>query len=186
MDENRNKSIVFFVMMGIGFFVAVLYAFVIGPNMNKKTLGTSDLVLELPIQKRSLRYSENGITPFCLNDSTSLTMEVTDSITVYAATDGIVIDNSNNAVSIESTSGIYIEYSPIKNFEVLKGDFVAKGSMIGRVNGNYFSLSIKDTRREKYECPYNFLNDFGKMIIDDGLDITGYDGSVCVCDNLNY
>ncbi len=186
MDEGRGKSIVLFVLMGIFFFVGVLYAFVIAPNMNKKTLGVTDLVLELPIQKRNLRYSESGITPFCKNDGISLVFEVTDNTSVYSSSDGIVIDNTNNVIVVEALSGIYIEYSPIKNFEIFKGDFVSKGSMIGKVGGNYFNLSIKDTKREVYECPYNYLNEFGKTIVNEATEIIEYDGSLCVCDNLNY
>lgn len=186
MDENRGRSVVLFILMGLFFFVGILYAFVIAPNMNKESLGTSDLVLELPIQKKNLRYSENGIIPFCTDNSSSLTIEVADGTTVYSASDGIVVDNSNNIVVVEVLSGVYIEYSPISNYKVFKGDYVNTGGLIGKVSGSYFNFSIKDTNREIYNCPYNYLNDFGKSIVDEGMEIMGDQRVACQCNILNY
>jgi hypothetical protein len=186
MDTNRNKSIVLFVMMGGGFLIAILYAFVIAPNSNKNTLGSTDPFLELPVQKWNLRYSRSGVTPFCEEDSTSLLFEVAEDTAVYSAADGVVLGVDNNVVSIEVFSNVFVEEYPVSNTSLIKGDYVKKGDPIGSVDGEFLNLRINNTRSEVYECPYNFLNSFGKSIVDDTLELMEYDGDGCECAILSY
>ena len=186
MDPNRNKSIVLFVMMGGSFLIAILYAFVIAPNNNKNTLGRTDPFLEIPIQKWNLRYTESGIVPFCKDESTSLLFEVAQDTAVYSSADGVVLGVEDNVVSIEVFSNVFVEEYPVSNTSLTKGDYVKKGDRIGNVDGNFLNLRINNTRSEVYECPYNFLNSFGKSIVDDSLELMEYNGNGCKCAILSY
>jgi hypothetical protein len=186
MDENRGKSIALFLLMGFFFLVTIIYAFVIAPNSNRRTLGSSDLVLDFPVQKRNLRYSGDGIRPFCKEESNSIGIEVTPSSDVYASTDGIVYDVVYNVMTIEVSSSIHIQYYPVSNYAVFKGEYVMKGSPIGRVSGEYLNIRVKDIKNGSYVCPYILLNDFSKAIIEEGMEIMNYDFELCECDSLNF
>lgn len=172
--------------MGLGFILTILYVFVIAPKRTMSTLGSADLKLDFPVQKWNIRYSEEGILPFCSNDNTSLTIQVADNTTVYSASDGIVVGVEDNIVRVEVLPRVYVEYYPVSNFSVFKGDYITKGDSIGKVANTTFSLRIDNAKMELYECPYTFLNDFGKSIIDDAMSTTGYAGNVCKCASLSY
>jgi hypothetical protein len=186
MDKNRNTSITLFVLMGLAFIFIIIYVFVILPKNSMNTLGSSDLVLDSPIQKWNLRYAEGGIIPFCQDDNEWLGIEVEKGATVYTASEGIVIDVEKNVITIEAVSGIYVQYSPIAYYNVFKDDFVQKGDNIGRVSGTYLNLRVKDVRREVYECPYNYLNTFAKSILQNVEEVMGEEVTMCECDSLDY
>jgi hypothetical protein len=186
MDENRGRSIVLFLLMGVGFFATIIYAFVIAPNNNKSTLGKSDVFLEFPLQKRNLRYTGEGIIPFCKDDNTALTFEVGEDTTVYSSATGIVNSVDDNVISIEIEPNVYIEHYPISNYSVFLGEYVTKGDALGRVSGMYFNLRINNSRSKLYECPYNFLNAFGKSMVEEILEIMEYNNKGCECAILNY
>ena len=186
MDENRGRSIVLFLLMGIGFLFTIVYAFVIAPNSNRSTLGSNDILIDLPIQKRNLRYSQEGIIPFCKEDNTALTFEVEEGTNVYSSATGIVSSVDDNVVSIEIEPNVYIEHYPVSNYLVFVGDYVTKGDVLGKVKGNYFNLRIDNSKSKVYECPYNFLNSFGKSIVDEAIELMEYDINPCECAILNY
>lgn len=186
MDENRGRSIVLFLLMGVGFLFTIVYAFVIAPNSNRSTLGSNDILIDLPIQKRNLRYSQEGIIPFCKDDNTALTFEVEDGTNVYSSATGIVSSVDDNVVSIEIESNVYIKHYPVSNYLVFVGDYVTKGDVLGRVKGTYFNLRIDNGKSKVYECPYNFLNSFGKSIVDEAIELMEYDINPCECAILNY
>jgi hypothetical protein len=186
MDDNRNTSITLFVLMGLSFIFVIIYVFVILPKNTMNTLGSSDLVLDSPVQKWNLRYAEGGIIPFCQNGNEWLGIEVEKGATVYAASDGIVVDVDENVITIEADSGIHVQYSPIANYRVFKNDYVQKGNNIGRVSGTYLNLRVKDVRREVYECPYNYLNLFAKSILNNVEEVMGEEVVMCECDSLDY
>ncbi len=163
MDSSRNKTVVLFLLMGATVIFSILYVFVILPN-NKSTLGSSDILLELPVQKWNIRYSEYGILPFCKDDNTSLTFEVGPDTTVFSSVSGIVSSVKDNIITVEVSPGIYV----------------------GKVDGEYLNLRINVQKNELYECPYNFLNTFGKSIVDEVLELVEYEGNACECAILNY
>jgi hypothetical protein len=186
MDENRSKSTVLFLMMGVAFVGTLIYAFVIGPNMRSETLGSSNLVLEIPVQKRDLRYAENGVIPFCLDDNDALTFEIIENASVTSSSQGVVSEIINNLIIIEAMPNIYIEYEPLINITVNVGDYVSKDTVLGSTMKNYFNLRLKNTRSDIYECPYIYLNNFGKTIVDESAEVVGYEGNICECVLLKY
>jgi len=185
MDSSKNKTVVLFLLMGATIIFSILYVFVILPN-NKSTLGSSDIFLELPIQKWNIRYSEYGVIPFCKDGNTSLTFEVGPNTSVFSSVSGIVSSVNNNTITVEVSPGIYVEHFPVSNYTVFENDYITKGQAIGKVNGEYLNLRINVQKNELYECPYNFLNTFGKSIIDEVLELKEYEGSACGCAILNY
>lgn len=186
MDENRNTSITFFILMGVAFVIIVIYAFVIHPRKNANTRGSSDLVLDSPIQKWNMRYAENGVIPFCEDGNEWLSIEVEDGTNVYAGSDGIVLGTEDNIVTIEADTSIHIEYSSIGSPLVSREDYVYRGDSIGRVDGIYLNLRVKDIRRGLYVCPYSYLNTFAKDILDSVEEVIGEEVDMCECNTLDY
>lgn len=186
MDEGRNRSIVLFVLMGLFFIFAIIYAFVIAPRTNASSLEDDELLLELPIQKWQIRYADFGIKPFCSDGNKYITIEVEENTTIFSSSDGVVKEIDNGIVLISVSNNVFLEYSPVFRNSVFVGDYVTKGSSIGRVKGSTLNLGIKNTRDNRYECPYRFFNDFGKGILDDIDNVLGYDVDLCECDNLSY
>lgn len=172
--------------MGVGFVGVLIYAFIVGPNMRQETLGSSNLTLELPVYKRDLRYAEYGVIPFCMDDSDALTLEIVENASVRSSSQGVVSEVTNNLVVIEAMPNIYIEYEPLIGISVNKGDFVSKDTILGSTMKNYFNFRLKNTRSDIYECPYIYLNSFGKTIVDESAEIVGYEGSICKCVLLKY
>jgi len=186
MDENRNTSITLFILMGLAFIFIIIYVFIILPKNGMNTLGSSDLVLDSPIQKWNLRYAENGIIPFCKDGNEWLGIEVKKGTAVYSASDGIILSVEDNIITIEADSGIHIQYSPIAYYNVFKDDYVQKGDNIGRVSGTYLNLRVKDVRRGVYECPYNYLSTFAKSILENVEEVMEEEVVMCECDSLDY
>ncbi|MFA7654969.1 MAG: hypothetical protein WCX98_02655 [Candidatus Dojkabacteria bacterium] len=186
MDEKKIKSLVLFLMMGIVVISVILYVFVASPASRKKTLGISNLSLELPVQNKDLRYAQEGIIPFCSNDNKALTLEVTPNISVYSATQGTVYEITNNKVVIEALSDIYIEYEPLININVKDGEYVTTNTVLGFTMEDFFSFRLKNDRSKIYECPYIYLSPFGKTIVDQATEIVGLEGDVCECVLLKY
>lgn len=186
MDSSRNKTVVLFLLMGATVIFSILYVFVILPNNNKSTLGSSDILLELPVQKWNIRYSEYGVLPFCKDDNNSLTFEVGPDTSVFSSVSGIVSSVKDNIITVEVSPGIYVEHFPVSNYTVFENDYITKGQSIGKVDGEYLNLRINVQKNELYECPYNFLNTFGKSIVDEVLELVEYEGNACECAILNY
>ena len=186
MDENRNTSITLFVLMGLAFLFIVIYVFVVVPNKNNNTLGSSDLVLDSPVQKWNLRYAKGGIKPFCKDGNEWLGIEVLEASNVYSSSEGIVKEVERSIVTIEVSSTISIQYSPIVNSKLSKGSYISKGDDIGNVVGSFLDIRVKDTRRGVYECPYLYFNDFTKDILKNVEDVVGQEVEMCECNTLDY
>jgi len=183
MDENRGRSTVLVLMMGIAIVGAILYAFVIGPNSNRQTLGSSNLVLEIPVQKWNFRGGEDAIVPFCQDNNNALTFRVAENIPIMSATDGVVVNIEDKTITIEAMTNVLIEYYPFTNFNVLVGDFVPLNTTLGRISGDEFNIRVNNTRSSIYECPYIYLNSFGKDVVDEVLN---NGNKACECALLKY
>lgn len=186
MDDNRNTSITLFVLMGVAFLFIVIYVFVVVPKKNANTLGSSDLVLNSPIQKWNLRYAQGGIKPFCLEGNEWLGIEVLEASNVYSSSEGIVSKVEKNIVTIEVTPTLYVEYSPIINSKLSKGNYISKGEDIGNVVGSFLNLRVRNTKRGVYECPYFYFNDFTKEILKNVEDVVEQEVKMCECNAFNY
>lgn len=186
MDENRNTSITLFVLMGLAFLFIVIYVFGVVPKKNKNTLGSSDLVLDSPVQKWNLRYAQGGIKPFCKDGNEWLSIEVLEASNVYSSSEGIVLEVERSRITIEVSSTIYIEYSPIVNSKLSKGNYISRGDDIGNVVGSFLDIRVKDTRKGVYECPYLYFNDFTKDILKNVEDVVEQEIEMCECNTLDY
>jgi hypothetical protein len=187
MDENRNTSITLFVLMGLAFLFIVIYVFVIAPKGGERnTLGRTDLVLESPIQKWNLNYSEEDILPFCGEGEDWLGIGVKKGSSVFSTSDGMVVDILGNIVTIDAGSDINIQYYPVSNYSVFVGDKVSAGDVIGKTNSEYLKLRVNDLNREVYECPYNYLNKFSRSVLDSVGEELGFEVVMCECDTLDY
>lgn len=192
MDTNRNTSITLFVLMGIGFVAVLVYLFVVVlPKESTNTLGSSNLVLDSPIQKWNLRYSESGIVPFCKDGNEWLGIEVAPGSEVFSSSEGTVIGVEDSTITVQVDANINVQYHPITNFVVFRNYRVSRGDSMGKVKEGYLNLRVEDISRGLYECPYDYFNDFAKSILEDM--VLGDVGStndlrikMCECDNLDY
>jgi len=64
MEAKQTKSITLFLMMGLTVIGLVTYVFVFLPKQKGDTLGSKNLVLDSPVQRWNLRYTDEGIIPF--------------------------------------------------------------------------------------------------------------------------
>lgn len=186
MDNKKIKSTVLFIMMGIVVISVILYVFVFAPSSRRETLGTTNLSLELPIQNKDLRYAQEGIIPFCKDDSNALTLEVIYNASIYSASQGTVFEVTNNKVVVEVLSDIYLEYEPLINIIVKNGEYVTTNTVLGYSMEDHFNFRLKNARSKIYECPYLYLTSFAKSVIDQSTEVVGYDGDVCECVLLKY
>ena len=172
--------------MGLAFLFIVIYVFVVVPNKNKNTLGSTDLVLDSPVQKWNLRYAQGGIKPFCKQGNEWLSIEVLEASSVYSSSEGIVKEVDKSIVTIEISSTIYVQYSPIVNSKLSKGSYISKGADIGNVVGSFLDIRVKDTRRGVYECPYLYFNNFTKDILKNVENVVGEEVDMCGCNILSF
>ena len=185
-EEKRIKSIVLFIMMAVVVFSVILYVFVVSPRNRRETLGSENLTLELPIQRRDLRYAQEGIIPFCMDGNNGLTFEVTGNSSVYSSALGTIHDVVDNMVIVEIMNDVYLEYEPLSNINVAGGDAVGTSTVLGFSMGDYLTLRLKNDRSKIYECPYLYLDSLDKSVVDQGLEVLNYDGNICECLYLKY
>jgi len=186
MDEKKNTSVTFFLLMGIAFIGIGVYAFIIAPNQSRNVKGNSDLVLESPVTESSLRYIERGIVPFCEDGNEALSIEVEEGTTVYAAAEGTVRRVENGVITVEFSSTMRVEYSPMADYYVNVADFVLEGDSLGKINGSYLNLRVNDTKRQRYECPYSYFDKDSQKLLDKVEDVMGYEVEMCECNTLDY
>lgn len=178
MAKKPLKFTTLFAMVGIVVIAVILYVFVIAPKTNRQTLGSSNLILEMPLH----RWDISGITPFCKEDNTALTFHLYDTGTPFSSTDGVVVGIEGGVITVEVSANTLVEYFPFSSYNVLVGDFVPKNSVLGKIKGNEFNIRVKNTRSKTYECPYLYLSAFGRSIVDELIE----EGKGCDCALLKY
>lgn len=181
-----TRSITVFVMMGVFFVVAILFAFVILPNMDSKALGSNTLAISFPLQSSDLRVVDKGVEIFCDSNSNVMSFDVRKNSSVVSVADGVVIDVSDGKIVVDIDDGMYVEYSSLNNISVKEGNYIWRGEIIGFVKDESFSLGIKNVKDEVYVCPYTYLDDDGRSIVNRQLDEIGYFDSICLCDDIKY
>jgi hypothetical protein len=186
MDKNRNKSITLFLLIGAAFISIILYVFVIVPNKDSDTLGSSNLVLDFPVQNWNLRYADRGIIPFCEDGNEWLSIEAEEGSSIYSSNEGTVVAVEDDIVTLEGDKSVHVEYYPLENSIISEGDYILKGTKLGNVKGRYLNFRIVNTRRKVYECPLFYLNEYGKSMIRDIEEVMGYKIAVCECNFLDY
>jgi hypothetical protein len=186
MDGSKTKSITLFLMMGLTVIGLVTYVFVFLPKQRGDTLGSKNLVLDSPVQRWNLTYLQEGIIPFGEGNREWLSIEVSDGSNIYSSTEGIVVSTSNNIVSIDVGDSFYIEYSSIRSPKVYEADIISKGEALGRVDGDYLNVRIKNVRDREYVCPYSYYNDFTKDLLDEAGDILEKEVMFCEKESLDY
>ena len=181
-DKKRIKSIVLFVMMAVVVFSVIIYVFVVAPGNRKETLGRENLTLELPVQNKDLRYMNEGIIPFCRDNSNALTFEVIHNASVYSSALGTVHEVTDDMVVVEVMNDVYLEFEPLSNINVEGGDAVGTSTVLGFSTGEYINFRLLNDRSKIYECPYLYLSPSDKAVVDKGADIVGLDiSNICEC-----
>lgn len=186
MDASKIKSITLFLMMGLTIIGLVTYVFVFLPKQRGDTLGSKNLVLDSPIQRWNLKYMQEGIIPFGEGNREWLSIEVSDGSNIFSSTEGVVVSTSNRIVSIDIGDGFYIEYSPIPDSRVYEADIISKGETLGRIEGEYLNLRIKNVRDKEYVCPYEYFNDYTKNLLDEAGKVLDRDIVICGKESLDY
>lgn len=185
-QKNRNKSITLFALIGLTLVLVIVYVFVIQPRSGGELLGSTDLVLDSPVQRWNLRYAENGVIPFCKDGNEWLSIEIEEDVNVYSSCDGIVLDVSGDTVTIEAEPGLHVQYNPIPSSPLTVGNLITKGSRIGNVSGRYLNIRVKNVRRKVYECPFFYLNDYTKSMLKEVEDVMGHTVLMCGCNTISY
>lgn len=184
--KKRNKSITLFALVGLTLVLVIIYIFVIIPRTGGDSLGSSDLVLDSPVQRWALRYAENGIIPFCEDGNEWLSIEVEEDVNIYSSCDGVVLDVSGDIVTIEAEAGIHVQYNPIPDSPLTQGELIMKGTRLGDLSGRYLNLRVKNINRQVYECPFFYLNDYTKSILREAEDVMGHTILMCGCNTISY
>lgn len=186
MEAKQTKSITLFLMMGLTVIGLVTYVFVFLPKQKGDTLGSKNLVLDSPVQRWNLRYTDEGIIPFGEGNREWFSIEVSDGSNVFSSTEGIVVSTANNIVSVDVGDGFYIEYSPLSSCRVYEADIISKGQALGSVEGEYLNLRIRDVREREYVCPYDYFNDFTKDLLGDAGEVLEKEFVMCGKESLDY
>lgn len=181
-----TKSITVFVMMGVFFVVGILFAFVILPNMDGKALGSNILAISFPLQSSDLRIVDKGVEMFCDSNSNVMSFDVRENSSVISVADGVVIEVNDGKVVVDIDDGMYVEYFNLSNISVKEGSYIWREEIIGFVKDESFSLGIKNTKEGVYVCPYSYLDEEGRSIVNSQLDEMGYFDSICLCNDIEY
>lgn len=97
------------------------------------------------------------------------------------------IFTTSNRIVIQPTSSVFIYISPVTNLSVSEGDYVSVGDILGYAEGTNVHLTLDNQKNDRYECPYLFLSEKGKEVINKGLrESLNSSGRICECDNLKY
>lgn len=180
----RNSTIVIS-FFGIVVVAAIIFAVVILPKMDFGS-NNIDIEIELPVSKSDLRYIEKGITPFCKDNNSGIQMEVRDGCPVTSSINGIVYKIENNSIYIRGEE-VYVVVSPIRSPNVIEGDYISVGDVLGYVDGNMLSIKLDNYKDSRYECPYLYMSDISKKILTDGLlQNVEETNKICECSYISY
>ena len=183
----RNTTIIF-IFFGLLFASAILFAFVYLPNMiDANGINSKNIVMSLPVNKTDVRYTNTGITPFCLEKNNGIDFEVRQNSMVLAPISGTIVDVSENRVSIQPASNVYIYLSPVTNLNVGVGDYVHSGDILGYAVNTDVHITLDNKKNSRYECPYFYFDDASKKVLTDDLAQSPLTtNKICECDNLKY
>lgn len=179
------KSIIVFVFLGVSVIVGIIFSTVILPRMDFGR-NNIDIKLDIPFNKSDLRYIQKGITSFCNEKSNSIQIELREGSPILSSIDGIVSSVEGGRIDIRSED-VYIFVYPIKRSNVVVGDYVTVGDILGYLDGNMLDFGLDNYKDSKYECPYVYMNTQTQEIFSNAL-ISSLEGGskICECSSISY
>ncbi len=152
-------------------------------------IDNEDIELSMPVDSTLMRYSEDGVVPFCLDNNNGIDIQVKEGAPILAPISGIVsnffVDSNRVVISVSSKVAVYVKGVTDLNYAV--GDYVLKGDILGYASGSSIRLILENLKNERYECPFLYMDDFSKKVIANGLEYSTYsEENICECPSIDY
>lgn len=185
----KNTAIIF-VFIGLIFVGSIIFGFIYLPKMaDASGIDSEKIVLGMPIDNTLMRYSENGVIPFCLNNSNDIDIQVKKGAPVLIPISGIIsnIYADTNHVVIQPSSKVLVDVIGVTDLNYKEGDYVMKGDVLGYSESENISLILENLKNERYECPFLFMDSKGKEILSNALKNSTYSTeNICECSSINF
>ena len=185
----KNTAIIF-VFIGILFLGSIIFGFIYLPKMaDASGIDNQDIELSMPIDSTLMRYSRDGVIPFCLNNSNGIDIQVKEGAAVFAPISGIIsnIYTETARVVIQPSSKVLVHVKGVKDLNYKEGDYVMKGDIIGYTSSENLGLILENLKNERYECPFLYMDENAKGIISNALKYSTYSSeNICGCPSINY
>ena len=185
----RNTTIIF-VFIGILFLGSIIFSFIYLPKMTDANgIDNQDIVLSMPIDSTLMRYSKDGVIPFCMNNSNGIDIQVKDGAAVFVPISGIISDiyTDTDRVVIQPSSKVLVHVKGVKDLNYKEGDYVMTGDILGYTSSENLVLILENLKNERYECPFLYMDDNSKGIISNALKYSTYSSeNICECPSISY
>ncbi len=147
------------------------------------------IVLEMPIDVTLMRYSKDGVIPFCVNNSKGIDIQVRENAPILSPLSGVLSDynTDSDSVVIQASSKVLARITSVKDLNYAVGDYVMVGDIIGYADGEDILLVLENLKNERYECPFLYMDDNGKKVLAEGLKVSTYSAeNICDCSSIDF
>lgn len=179
-----------FVCLGLIFFAAVIFAFIYLPKMaDASGIENQDIVLSMPVDSTLMRYSVDGVVPFCLENSNGIGVQVKENAPILTPISGVIsqyyIESNRVVISVSSKVSVHVKGVGDLNYAV--GDYVLKGDILGYSSGSNILLILENLKNERYECPFLYMDEYSQRVVANGLEYSTYSTeNICECPSIDY
>lgn len=181
-----KRITILFLLFGLVIVGALIFTFYFLPKLDASN-NHLQLKMSLPVERLDMRFVERGITPFCKDRGHGIGIETKQGAQVMAPLDGSIDRIEGNTVFLKDKYNVLLYFTPLSNINVLEGDYIISGQILGYVDGNNLEFGVDNFLDKRYECPYLFLDDRGKEIISNGLKESSVENSrICECSFISY
>lgn len=152
-------------------------------------IDNQDIVLSIPVDRTLMRYFEDGVIPFCVNNSNGIDIQVKEGAPILAPISGIIshVYTDTSRVVIQPTSKVLVHVRGVNDLNYKEGDYIMKGDIIGYAGSEDILLILENLKNERYECPFLYMDDSAKNILTEGLKVSTYSTeNICECPNIDY
>ncbi len=152
-------------------------------------IDNQNIVLGMPVDSTLMRYSKDGVIPFCINNSNGIDIQVKEKAPILAPISGIITNvySETNRVVIQPSSKVLVHINSVTDMNYVVGDYVMKGDILGYAESENIHLILENTKNERYECPFLYMDDDGKEMLSNGLKNSAYSTeNICDCSSINY
>ncbi len=152
-------------------------------------IDNQNIVLGMPVDSTLMRYSKDGVIPFCINNSNGIDIQVKEGAPVLAPISGIIsnIYSETNRIVIQPSSKVLVHINSVTDLNYMLGDYVMQGDILGYAESENIHLILENTKNERYECPFLYMNEAGKDVLSNGLKYSTYSSeNICDCSSINY
>lgn len=185
----KNTAIIF-VFIGLIFIGSIILGFIYLPKMaDANGIDNQDIVLSIPVDRTLMRYFEDGVIPFCVNNSNGIDIQVKEGAPILAPISGIIshVYTDTSRVVIQPTSKVLVHVRGVNDLNYKEGDYIMKGDIIGYAGSEDILLILENLKNERYECPFLYMDDSAKNILTEGLKVSTYSTeNICECPNIDY